>query len=152
MSEHFIALVPNDPHARPSRDKLERLKTTLAQICKTHDARIKDYGTRLQFIDCGKNFQYILCPDCKAQVDMEWWGKRMDHAWDDDDGFHMCGLEMPCCGATTRLDTLVYDPPQRFSTWFVSARDSGHGKLTETELAALEKGAGLPILSIYQAY
>ncbi len=152
MSDHFIALIPQDPKARPGPDTLLALKTNLAAMCKTDEVRIKDYGQRLQFIDCGENLEDIRCPSCDTVVDIKWWGQRMDHAWDDEHGFHLCAFDMPCCRTSTRLDQLTYAFDQGFSTWFVSARNPGRGALTGEECARLEATAGLSLRVIYQMY
>ena len=152
MSDHFIALIPAEPQARPSPQALAALKTTHADICDTDECRIKDYGEKLQFIDCGTNFDTARCPHCDSKCEKRWWGQRMDHAWDDTHGFHLCDFEMPCCGAASRLDALDYRPAQGFATWFVSARDQGRNALTDAEQSRLEHVAGIPLRAIYQCY
>lgn len=152
MSDDFIVLIPVDPKARLDADTLARLETAHKDIVGAEVTRTKDYGDRLQFIDCGGNFEEIRCPFCGQQVDTDWWGNRMDHDWDDDKGFHLCLFDTPCCGAETRLDKLDYRWPQGFSTWFVSAMNVNRGPLTISELGQLEKVAGVPLKVIYQHY
>ena len=152
MSDDFIVLIPADPTARPDVDTLKRLEQTHARITGAKIARLKDFGQRLQFIDCGGNFEETRCPSCAKPVETSWWGHRMDHAWDDDHGFHLCDFDMPCCGAPARLDTLDYRPHQGFATWFVSAMNANHGPVTDTEKVELESVAGIPLRVIYQHY
>lgn len=152
MSDDFIVLIPADPEARPDGDALARLEAAHGEITGTDEVRLKDFGERLQFIDCGGNFKETRCPSCSAVVDDGWWAQRMDHAWDADHGFHLCDFAMPCCGATARLDRLDYRWPQGFSRWFVSARNPGRGPLTEAERARLEEISGLPLRVVYQHY
>lgn len=152
MSDHFIALIPADPNAVPPDDTLDALRDRLAGIAGSNEARVKHFGERLQFIDCGENFARIFCPACGAEADTGWWGQRMDHAWDADHGFHLCEFEMPCCGAKARLDTLGYEDPQGFAHWFVSARNANRGSLTAAETSALESVAGIPLKVVYQKY
>ena len=150
MSEDFIVLIPADPMARLDTKTLAGLEALHQEIVGTEVTRIKDYGERLQFIDCGANFEDVRCPACDTPVETGWWGQRMDHAWDDDKGFHICDFEMPCCGANARLDTLEYRWPQGFSTWFLSAMNVNRGPLNAAELARLEAVAGIPLRVIYQ--
>ena len=152
MSDDFIVLIPADPKARPDGDTLKELEAAHAQITGAAATRVKDFGERLQFIDCGGNFEEIRCPSCGAVVETAWWGHRMDHAWDDDHGFHLCAFTMPCCGAEARLDTLDYRWPQGFATWFLSAMNADRGPLTDTEIAQLQVVAGIPLRVIYQHY
>ncbi|MDJ0640193.1 MAG: hypothetical protein QNJ20_15295 [Paracoccaceae bacterium] len=152
MADRFIALIPRDHEARISSDTLAELETIHAGLCGVCESRAKDFGERLQFIDCGENHQSIHCPACDTVAEQTWWHQRMDHAWDRDHGFHICDFTMPCCGATTRLDKLDYRPAQGFAHWFVSARDPGREALTADEIARLEAVADLPLRIIYQAY
>jgi hypothetical protein len=152
MKAHFIAVIPQDPRARFAPDRLSAMQTLLAKLCRTDETRIKDFGERLQFIDCGDNPGAIFCPTCAAELDLTWWGQRMDHAWDADQGFYMCGFETPCCGATTRLDGLDYRPAQGFATWFVSARQTKPAKLTQSDQDRLTTTAGQPLRFVYQTY
>ncbi len=152
MSDHFIALIPADSTARLSPEALADLRNALAGICGTDECRAKDFGERLQFIDCGENFEAVFCQACGKEADVAWWGQRMDHAWDEDHGFHMCDFEMPCCGASARLDSLQYQSEQGFARWFVSARAPGRGELTDDAIARLEATAGIPLHVIYQTY
>ena len=152
MADRFIVLIPTDHDARLSQNQLAGLEDTLAGICGVKESRAKTFGDRLQFIDCGENRQAILCPACEADLDVSWWAHRMDHAWDNDHGFHMCDFAMPCCGATSQLDKLIYRPKQGFARWFVSARDPGREALTSDDISRLEAIAGQPLTVIYQMY
>ena len=152
MSDDFIVLIPANPRARLDAGTAASLEATHAEIVGSSETRLKDFGERLQFIDCGGNFKAMLCPACSKAARTDWWGRRMDHAWDADHGFHLCDFAMPCCGAPARLDTLVYRPQQGFSTWFLSARNESRGPLNAGELARLEHVAGIPLKVIYQHY
>lgn len=152
MTAHFLAVIPQDPQARLSQDKLTVLETALAEICGTDETRIKDFGDRLQFIDCGDAQPVIRCPSCAVEADLGWWGQRMDHAWDPDHGFHLCQFAMPCCGDPARLNELCYEPAQGFSTWFVSARQTEPVPLGQTDRNRLLHSAGIPLTAIQQSY
>lgn len=152
MSDNFIVLIPADPQARPDTETLKRLEQAHARITGARTTRLKDFGERLQFIDCGGNFEETRCPACGTHVETAWWGHRMDHAWDEDHGFHMCDFDMPCCGASARLDTLEYRPHQGFATWFISAMNAGRDPLKYAEKSDLEETAGIPLAVIYQHY
>ncbi len=152
MSDDFIVLIPADPSARPDTDTLKQLEQAHARITGAKATRLKDFGNRLQFIDCGGNFEETRCPACSDTVETSWWGHRMDHAWDDDHGFHMCEFDMPCCGASARLDTLDYRPHQGFATWFISAMNGGRDPLSDAEIEELEAVATAPLRVIYQHY
>ena len=150
MSSHFLVVIPEDTAAQLPENR-QALRDALAKIVGTDEARVKDFG-RLQFIDCGENFERILCPACNAELTTEWWGKQMDHCWDDESGFDLHAHALPCCGAPMALDRLSYEPVQGFASWFISARNPGRGPLTEAEVTQLETIAGLKLRAISQAY
>ena len=152
MSGHFIVLIPADRQARPDHTVLQNVKEALVLMAGTDEARVKDFGDRMQFIDCGENLERILCPACGAEAETGWWGHQMDHCWDDETGFDLHAHAMPCCGAPLALDRLTYEPHQGFSRWFVSVRNPGRGPLTPEEHSALERVAGASLAVIYQTY
>lgn len=152
MTERFIALIPADPTLRLEATVLARLENAHGNACDSRQTRAKDFGQRMQFIDCGTSQEGITCPECKADASTEWWGHRMDHAWDNDKGFHFCSFEMPCCGAHSSLEKLIYRPKQGFSTWFVSARVEGDQTLSKADIAALEAIAGAKLIAVHQTY
>ncbi|QMU58767.1 MAG: hypothetical protein GKR98_11530 [Boseongicola sp.] len=152
MPDRFIALIPSDPKARPASDTMEALRIALAARFESSESRVKDFGERLQFIDCGENYERTLCPSCEAEVPLVWWGQRMDGDWDEEHGFHLHRHEMPCCGASHRLTELEYRGAQGFAHWFVSARVDEGVIFTSKDLQALENEAGLALKLIEQRY
>lgn len=150
MSSHYLVVIPADPKiALP--DTAEALKEALADIVGTPRSRIKNYD-RIQFIDCGENFERILCPACGSALSTDWWGHQMDHCWDADAGFDLHAHALPCCGVPASLDKLVYEWPQGFARWMISAENPGRGPLSEDEVARLETVAGLKLTAIAQMY
>lgn len=150
MSEHFLVVIPADPRAELPATA-GALRDALARLAGTDEARVKDYG-KVQFIDCGENFERILCPACRAEITTEQWHAWMDEDWHGEEGFHLHRHTAPCCGGETRLNALVYEWPQGFARWFVGARNEGRGPLSADELATLEAVAGMPLIAIAQMY
>ena len=150
MSEHFLVVIPADPKVELPATA-GALRDALARIAGTDEARVKDYG-KVQFIDCGENFERILCPACDVEQSTAWWRHQMTHCWDADKGFDLHAHAMPCCGVPLSLEKLVYEWPQGFARWMVSARNKGRGPLSADELATLEAVAGVPLIAIAQMY
>lgn len=150
MADHFLALLPADPHA-PLPDAANALRDALAQMLGTNEARVKDYG-KLQFIDCGQNFRAVHCPACKAEIPVPTWHDWMEQDWHGTEGFHLHKHTAPCCGTDVTLNTVTYDAPQGFAHWFVSARLSKPQALTNTQNCQLEQIAGFPLKPILQHY
>jgi len=150
MADHFLVVIPADPKAALP-DTSPALREALAALTGTREARVKDYG-KLQFIDCGENFESIACPICEAAVSTDQWRAWMDTDWHGEDGFHLHRHTTACCGADISLNELDYRWPQGFARWFVSARNDGRGPLTSSEVARLEVVVGLPLKAIAQMY
>ena len=151
MSDSFIVLVPQDHKKNASRETLELLVAAHAETTGSDEVRLKDFGERLQFIDCGENFEKISCPSCKSELETHWWGHQMDHCWDEEVGFNLHAHALPCCGVPLSLEKLNYAPAQSFAHWFVSARTS-RDELSSEEIGKLETVAGFPLKVIYQRY
>ncbi len=150
MSDHFLVVIPADPKA-PLPESADALRAALAGMAGSGESRVKDFG-RIQFVDCGENFERILCPSCHAELETGWWGHQMDHCWDAEDGFDLHAHALPCCGVPLSLDKLAYEWPQGFARWMVSARAGNRGPLTPGELGRLEEIAGLQLRAIAQMY
>ncbi len=150
MSDHFLVVIPADPKAALP-ESAEALRAALEGIAGSGESRVKDFG-RIQFVDCGENFERILCPACGDALDTGWWGHQMDHCWDAEAGFNLHAHALPCCGVPLSLDKLVYEWPQGFARWMVSARNENRVPLTAEELGRLEAVAGLKLRAIAQHY
>lgn len=150
MSDHFLVVIPADPKALLP-ETAPALRDALASLAGTKEVRIKDYG-KLQFIDCGENFERILCPACRTEISVEQWHIWMDEDWHGEDGFHLHRHKTPCCRRETNLNDLVYEWPQGFARWFVSARNTGRAALTASEVSRLSEVAGIQLKTIRQMY
>ena len=150
MSDHFLVVIPVDPKAALP-DNAQDLRSALAEMAETDEARVKDYG-KLQFIDAGENFERVACPVCAAEISKDVWRDWMDGDWHGEEGFHLHSHVTSCCQEDVTLNQLVYHFPQGFARWFVSARNSGRGPLTSEELSRLEAVAGLRLKAIQQMY
>jgi len=150
MSAHFLVVIPSDPYATKPKNVAE-IRAALSEICLTDEVRVKDYG-KLQFIDCGENYERILCPICGHEFTLPEWHSWMDADWHGEDGFHLHEHQSPCCDKTMKVSDLIYEWPQGFARWFVSARNTGRGPLSPAEVENLEAIAGMKLTAIAQMY
>lgn len=150
MSDHFLVVIPADPHTGLP-ESAEDLRKALAKLAGATESAVKDYG-KLQFIDAGENAERIGCPACGHTFTIPEWHAWMDADWHGEDGFHLHSHASPCCGTGMTLNDLVYEWPQGFARWFVSARNEGRGPLSADEVAQLEQVAGLRLKAIAQMY
>ena len=150
MSESYFVLIPADPSANLP-NTAPALRDALVAMLGARRGRVKDYG-KLQFIDCGQNFERTVCPACKTVIAIEHWHEWMDEDWHGEEGFHLHRHAMPCCNADRTLNDLEYIWPQGFARWFVSAEINQIATLTDSQIAELVGMAGIDLRTIRQQY
>ena len=149
MSDHWIAIVPEDPNFVPNPQTHEaalRLFRATAPEAEGIEIKLSD---KIQFFDCGGNLERITCPQCGDHIAIDWWQDRMD---DDHDGigFRLADFPAPCCGAQVRLDELQYEWPQAFARFGIDAMNPNIGELPDGQRQEFESILGTPLRTIYQ--
>src|SRR5437879_11799207 len=107
MSDHWIALIPEDPRFVPDPAKRERARDRFSQIAPDAEEIEIKVSEKVRFFDCGQNFERIRCPSCGAEIPVNWWQNRMDDdsggdVWQDrieddsGDGFTLAPYATPC--------------------------------------------------------
>jgi hypothetical protein len=149
MSDNWIRIIPEQPDLVPVEERQQRailhLRTIVAQTAElrafTHD--------QIVFVDCGGNFESVVCPSCGADIDIDSWQGWMDEDFDGK-GFTLSKHAMSCCGAEHTLHELRYQLPQGFGRFEVSAMNPDVGELSEDQIALLEQILGCRVRIIYQ--
>jgi hypothetical protein len=148
MSDNWIAIIPEDPAFIPEAAKQAKARDQFAQIApKANEIEIK-VCAKVEFFDCGANFQHILCPSCHAEIPVAWWQDRMDE--DYGNGFILASYATPCCCAQRTLHELVYEWPQGFGRFALRVRNPNIGKLEVRFKQELEEILGTKLRMIYQ--
>lgn len=151
MSSDIIRIHPVDPSHRPTEAAGEALRALVTALCPESDEVEARWYPAITFLDAGSGFDEVLCPGCGARIDTADWGDWMSDAYDGEtDGFELGPLEMTCCGTTTTLGGLVYEAPQAFATFEVTARDPDRGPLADAELAQMSEALGTPVGVVVQ--
>jgi len=148
MSDNWIALIPEDPRCVPDAAKQRRARDRFAEIAPESDEIEIKVSEKIEFFDCGANFERILCPLCHAEISVQWWQDRMEE--DSDHGFKLATYATPCCGKKCTLHELVYDWPQGFGRFALDAMNPNIGKLEDQYKRELEKILGTKLRVIYQ--
>ena len=148
MSDNWIALIPEDPNFVPALEKQSRARKRFAEIAPDADEIKIKVSKRIEFFDCGANFERILCPSCRAEITMKWWQDRMKE--DYDNGFKLVAYPTPCCNSYSTLHHLVYEWPQGFGRFALDAMNPNIGKLEETHRIEFEAILGTKLRVIYQ--
>jgi hypothetical protein len=148
MSDNWIQLVPEDPTCIPRLAKQQLARARFRKIAPLA-AKIENvvYDT-VQFFDCAANFERVLCPSCQQEISLGWWSERMNE--DYNGGFALAELATPCCGANCTLNQLVYEWPQRFGRYALSAKNPSIGKLKAQDRRELEKILETKLSVVYQ--
>jgi hypothetical protein len=148
MSDNWIALIPEDPHFVPDAAKQRRARDRFAEIAPEADEIEIKVSEKVEFFDCGANFEHIRCPSCGAEIPVAWWQDRMDE--DCGDGFRLAAYTTPCCGKKSTLHELVYEWPQGFGRFALDAMNPNIGKLDDKYKREFEKILGTKLRVVYQ--
>ncbi len=81
---------------------------------------------------------------------MDTWQDWMEADDSEGGGFRLQPLVTPCCHRSATLDDLLYDMPQGFSRYALSAMNVG-SELSSAVLAKLEDSLGCRLRVVYQA-
>ena len=117
----------------------------LAEHLPAADRVDAEVARDIEFIDAGENFESVSCPGCGQSLD-DWWGEAMSEAAED--GFTDLLVTTPCCGASTSLNDLVYEFPQAFARFSLSACNPGVPNLPEGVQAEVERLLGCPTRTV----
>jgi len=148
MSDHFIVLIPEDPQHIPSSAKQELARAKFAQIAPDAEGvSVKNFET-VTFFDCGANLERILCPSCGSEIPFDWWQKTMDA--DYDGGFRLSAFATPCCNSPRTLNDLVYEWPQGFGRFALTAMNPNTGKLDVADKKSIESALGAKLRVIHR--
>lgn len=148
MSDNWIVLIPEDPCFIPDAAKRQRARDRFAEIAPEADEIELKVTEKIEFFDCGANFERVLCLSCGAEIPVDWWQDRMDD--DSGDGFKLASYGIPCCGKYCTLHELVYEWPQGFGRFALDAMNPDIGELEEEYKREFEAILGTKLRVIYQ--
>lgn len=148
MSDNWIAIIPEDPRFVPDAAKQRCARDRFAEIAPEADEIEIKVSEKIEFFDCGANFERIYCPSCRSEISVEWWQGRMDE--DYGDGFKLAKYAVPCCGAKSTLHELDYDWPQGFGQFALDAMNPNICKLDDKYMREFEVILGTKLRVIYR--
>ena len=161
MSDNWLALIPDDPRFVPDAAKRQCAHDRFAEIAPDADEINIKVSEKIEFFDCGANFERILCPSCSAEIPVDWWQDRMQEdsgvdGWQDrmdedsGDGFKLAAYVTPCCGKKCTLHELVYEWSQGFGRFALDAMNPNIGELEDKYKREFETILGTKLRVIYQ--
>jgi hypothetical protein len=146
MSDNWIIVFPAKPDFVPAEAARQRALAYLKQQVPDAEKVVVEVTDKTQFIDCGGNFERILCPTCRHELSISWWHERMDEEYAED--YPMRQHEVPCCRATWTLNDLVYEWPQGFARFTVEAMNPGICNLSEGAMLEFERILGTKVQKV----
>jgi hypothetical protein len=151
MSDYITTLIPEDPSFVPSKMAQDVAIATLRSLAPKADDVASGVDDGVSFRDCGANFESVACPKCRSEIEQETWQTWMDQDYSDPSGFRLSSFVAPCCGAEVKLNDLVYDWPQGFSRYYLSASNVGR-PLSSATITKLEGELGCKLRVIRQHF
>ena len=148
MSDNWIVLISEDPTFVPESAKRTKARARFVQIApESHEIEIQVFD-HIEFFDCGANLERILCPSCRSEISTDWWQDTMEA--DYRNGFLLDKYAPPCCNATVTLHELIYEWPQGFGRFALTAMNPNIGTLDDQHKKEFEQILGTKLHVIYQ--
>ncbi len=145
MSDDYISIIPTDPWYLPETHAQEIALATLKQYAPEADEIEVNVSELPTFIDCGANFERVICPTCKTIIN-EWWQTAMDCAATTN--FRDLTITTPCCRTSTSLNDLRYEWPAGFARFVLEAQNPSIGLLNVHQIQTLSQILGFRIRQI----
>ncbi len=134
MSDYIVKLIPVNPSYIPNKKSLKQAKKYLKAI-KAEEINF-NFSDSVDFIDCGENFESVVCPFCNKNIEIGQWQEAMDKAYKK--YFNDLSIYLPCCGNISDLNNLVYKGECGFSKFTIVIHnpdiDFSKEKVLELEL------------------
>lgn len=154
MSDSFLRVIPRAPDFVPTSAASAEAQALLRRaLSPVAPAKLQVSGQlydQVQFVDAGENFERVQCPHCAAELDLDWWSSAVGDA--DDSGFQRLEVILPCCEATTSLNTLAYVLPQGFAKYVLEVTNPGVDSLEPTVTEQLSAILGCAVQLIWARY
>lgn len=136
MSENVLRLISISPEYVPGNASLQRACDILDSFFpKARETRC-EVTEKIRFIHQGQNWERVLCPMCKTELDTTWWRQAMNAASQTD--FQNLSVATPCCGIVVSLNDLQYEWPAGFARLVLEVYSPG-GDIDDSQLRTLEK-------------
>jgi hypothetical protein len=143
----YLILIPTDPAYIPGEEQAEAGADALEALLPRAEEVTYDMFDDVRFIDAGEAFEAITCPLCGKDA-QAWWEGAMDQAAETE--FEELALVAACCGGSTNLNALTYQPAAAFARFTLVATNAGVGKLAPEALSQVEAALGCAVRVVRQ--
>lgn len=149
MSDNVLKLIPTSVQCAADSVALKKAVNVLASFFPEAAEVGFESTEQVRFIDPGENLEKIFCPICSNEIDVEWWQEAMSTAHQRH--FSDLSIELPCCGAASSLNDLIYHWPAGFARFVLTVRDPNAG-VDRRQLESLEAIVGCTLREIWAHY
>jgi hypothetical protein len=148
MSDYYYQLIPTIPDHVPDDVARKRARERFELFVGNAAGVNVEVREHVEFVPCMGNFESVSCPVCGTRLDDDWWGRAMDAAYGEQ-GFGDLRVTVPCCGAATSLNDLIYHFPQGFARFVLSAFEPHVSDLEDWQVHELEEIIGCKLRKIW---
>ncbi len=148
MTDHFLILIPTDPHYITQPDRAQAANDYLLSVLPQAEDIVWMSSDDLTFVDCGNNFERVICPACGTELPITTWQQMMDGAFANQ--FADLQITMPCCGAVGSLNDLHYEWPAGFARFSLEALNP-NADLDGEQIHAVADMLGCPVRKIWRS-
>lgn len=144
MSNIVVKLIPDiigDKTYKVSKIRIEEL---LKEIGLTYEKIEIIELDNIEFIDCGKNLEYIRCPKCYRDA-LRWWGEVMNIS--SQTNFVDRNITTPCCNTKMKLEDLEYCLECGFSKFIIQILNPSN-QFLEEDIKLIEDEIGIKLRKI----
>ena len=144
----ILRIISTTPSYIPEKVQEEQAKDFLAKLFPANKIKSINKDT-IEFVDQGQNFDSILCPFCKKDIETEYWQDAMEES--EKSQFVNLTFTTPCCNKKTSLNDLKYITEAGFAK-FILTVDDPEKEIKESDIIALQKLLNTSLRIIYTHY
>jgi hypothetical protein len=146
----IFKIIPTNPDYTVSQEQLIAIEQYLTKNYPNKDIKVEQHDT-IQFVDCGENFERVICSHCHDTIDIELWQEWMTKSYET--GFNDRKVIMQCCMDSSTLDRLIYEQPQGFAKLIIQIDNMTDDEMSIQTFANLQYfKVGAPIWIIKAKY
>ena len=150
MSDFSIVLIPSEPTFVPTEEAQSALRSLALKHLPMADRVSIEVSAKIEFFDCGENFEHIHCPKCSTAIPMKVWSSWMESDYNPQTGFRLSLWTLSCCQSVRALNQLTYTWTQGFARFNLEILTPNIGQLPEELLVSFEKCVGCRLLEIHR--
>jgi hypothetical protein len=121
MADTIYHLIPTDPYLIPPDYTYEPIVALLRPLAPEEHIEIYESDDP-EFVDPGQNLEWISCPLCRGDLDMDTWSEMMHLAADI--RFTNLIFRTDCCQQMVSLNELDYHMPAGLASFRISISQS----------------------------